>query len=154
MSNEAFDQTFRPVVISHPHGKTWVWTTKAPHELTLNWYDEADNFNKKTFPWTKEGKEEWLQAQAIAVAIAEKKLAGLPAKEFEETIDPNILDSDLVARTAMMFGQGYSRIEAANTLGVPAVQVDAWDKFWARMAKERRERKRTAKERGLREEMG
>lgn len=43
------------------------------------------------------------------------------------------LDSDIAARTAMMFGLGMTREDSLDILGVPFLQGDAWDELWAGM---------------------
>jgi hypothetical protein len=47
-----------------------------------------------------------------------------------EEPEQELLDSDIAARTAMLFGLEMSREDASNTLGVPWSQSDAWDDLW------------------------
>jgi hypothetical protein len=41
-----------------------------------------------------------------------------------------LLDLDIAARTAMLFGLEMSREDAYNALGVPLSQSDEWDDLW------------------------
>ena len=47
-----------------------------------------------------------------------------------EEPEQELLDSDIAARTAMLFGLEMSREDACNTLGVPWSQSDAWEDLW------------------------
>jgi len=63
-------------------------------------------------------------------------------EEQAEESEQEILDSDLAARTAMLFGLEVSREHACSILGVPWLQSDAWEAFWDELEAD-------AKEQGL-----
>lgn len=56
--------------------------------------------------------------------------------------EQELLDTDIAARTAMLFGQGMTREDALDILGVPFPQIDAWEDLWDGMEKEARRKSR------------
>lgn len=55
--------------------------------------------------------------------------------DFEKP-ERQILDLDIAARTAMLFGLGMSKADAYNALGVPYLQSDEWEELWDGLRKE------------------
>jgi hypothetical protein len=54
--------------------------------------------------------------------------------------EQEMLDSDIAARTAMLFGLEVSRQDACGILGVPWNQADAWEDLWDELEVEAKEK--------------
>ena len=61
-------------------------------------------------------------------------------EEQENYIEPELLDMDIAARTAMLFGLEMSRDEALTMLSVPLPQLEAWNELWDDIEEEYLER--------------
>lgn len=151
-SKKKFDSIFLPFVFNDANGRLLVWSEKSEDTVTLNWFDEQGLKHQENFPWTASGKKAWMKAESRALQTvseyAEPKKRSESSNSNQNPPEAEPLDSDLAARTAMLFGLGYSRVEASNSLGIPFLQADAWDELWENMVKERRARKRHEREAG------